>query len=267
MVIDTNYLDNPLLADYLSKQSDNFIAITDYTAMEMYKSSNIEGLHKRLKIVENYLPQVLVMKNTYHVCADNGRCSGLKRRLIDMKQTKAFPGFVDAVQEGVRGDLRKRLSYSEHVSAAEVEMRKMLAGSENVISGMVELYRTMSRSELGQLRSEAPLSLAFSEKILNHIINLTLDFYASHPNVRKLPKPENLPHTFLFRVALTVHCYMLDRFKHGVSQSISAENVRNDMIDIYVVAYSTLFDGVLTTDKRAKRVSSLTRQWLARYNA
>lgn len=81
-MIDQNFLGSPNsdLEEYLKK--DNFIVLSDYACMEMYKGESVTNLRKSLEIIKKYPKQVLILKNTSQIIKlDNMKGKGLQKRL------------------------------------------------------------------------------------------------------------------------------------------------------------------------------------------
>jgi len=59
-MIDQNFLGSPNsdLEEYLKK--GNFIVLSDYACMEMYKGESVKNLRKSLEIIKKYPKQVLI---------------------------------------------------------------------------------------------------------------------------------------------------------------------------------------------------------------
>jgi hypothetical protein len=57
--------------------------------------------------------------------------------------------------------------------------------------------------------------------------------------------------TFTFRYAHCGYLSLLKRIEKGAAQNVKPDKLRNDVVDMNVVASATYFDGFLTTDKQA----------------
>ena len=262
MVVDTSYLERPELQSYFKKSSKNRVVVADYTAIEMYKCEDVLALSKRISIIRHYESQIDIMKSTYHVCAMRGRRARLQNRLIDDFQTSIFPQFIRSLDCAVAGDVRSLSAFSEHAEAAKNQVQSMLQASEIVISGMVEMYNSFSAADLLSIRGGREIDVALTAHATRDILAMANSFFQSHSNVRVIPNAFELPYTYLYRVAVSVYFYTLDRAKDGIALNLSLAKVRNDMIDIYTLAYGTLFDGLFSRDDRANRVFKLVKRYL-----
>ncbi|SPO53623.1 conserved protein of unknown function [Pseudomonas sp. JV551A1] len=262
IVVDTNFLERPELRSYLKRNPQNYAVIADYTAIEMYKCGELTALSKRVSIIRDYDSQIGIIKSTYHACAVRGRRAGLQNRLIDGFQTSIFPEFIRLLDSAIAGDVQTLDAFGEHVKAAKTQMQSLLAGSEIVINGMVEMYSNFSTADLQKIRAGRGIDVALSARGTSDILAMAYSFFSGHPNVRVIPNATELPYTYLFRVAVSAYFYTLDRAKDGIASNLSPAKVRNDMIDIYTLAYGTLFDGLFSGDERASRVFRLVKKYL-----
>ena len=92
-IVDSNYLQSEALREFLSRSRSNRAVLTDYAAMEAYKSNTTNVIFQSMEIPAEFPKQIIVLKNTRMVGALSGRTKGLQKRLIDKDQTKNFSQF------------------------------------------------------------------------------------------------------------------------------------------------------------------------------
>lgn len=63
-----------------------------------------------------------------------------------------------------------------------------------------------------------------------------------------------LPNMFIFRVALCGYLLCLRWISEGGAKTVRLEKMRNDLVDIFIAAYATYFDGLLTADKKLNAI-------------
>ena len=80
-VVDTNCLQSEVLRAYLSASADNYAVLTDYAAMEAYKSDTLKSIYCSMELLAQHPKQVIILKgsqdfrfcvaakNTRHKCA------------------------------------------------------------------------------------------------------------------------------------------------------------------------------------------------------
>lgn len=105
-VIDNSMLQPAVLQRYLSASSSHFAVVPDFVAIESYKVASLEEILKRWRIISQFPRQALVLKGTSIVCGLRGRGRGLQARMIDHKQTAAFPRFCAGLKQAQIGDAR-----------------------------------------------------------------------------------------------------------------------------------------------------------------
>lgn len=265
LVVDTSYLNRPELERYLSLSRQNFIVITDFCSREIYKVGNADSLFKRMEIIKKFPSQVIVLKNHYRVCAMRGRVSGLHRRLIDKEATDEFPRFLKDLDSLAAGDRYKQAAVERYVARANLEFEKAVCDAEETIVALNELWAGHTTVELDQLR-EWNLSESLKSKMVANILYLASEIFKKHPSWSLPPSLQELPYTYVFRCAVSTYLYALDRIVNGVSPEISKKKIANDLVDMYQVAYGSLFNGVLSADKRLMRIESRVNDCLSAFD-
>lgn len=263
-VLDTNCLQSNDLRAYLAHRKDNVVAIADYCAVEIYKDADLLKLKKRMSVLSEYPEQVIILKSNFHACAQSGRLSGLRRRLIDQHQTENFPNFLKGIDQALRGDAHKQRSFQSHVNAAQEQMNRMLISAEDSLAAVKMFYQGFTPSQLAEIRAQQEMSVSLSKKVVSDILFVSNAFFSRRSDVRR-PSSQELPYTYLFRVAMAMYFYTMDRARNGISPSLSRESVRNDMVDVYLVAYASLFDGMISSDKRPIRVYAQIKEALSAF--
>lgn len=92
-VVDINYLQKPELEDYLAKSRDNYVVLTDFASMEIFKCNALKNLACKMKIVSQYPNQVIVLKGLREIISLTLVGNMLPQSLIDYKQTVGFSKF------------------------------------------------------------------------------------------------------------------------------------------------------------------------------
>ena len=70
----------------------------------------------------------------------------------------------------------------------------------------------------------------------------------------ELPRGPEVRNTFIFRYALCGYVSILKRIEDGGAGKTKPEKLRNDVIDVNFAAFATYFDGLITSDKRARQI-------------
>ncbi len=253
-VVDSNFLQNPELREYLTKSRTNIAVLTDYAAMEAHKGDTLASIYKSMSILVEFPAQVIVLKGTRAVCGLSGRGSGLQKRLIDSAQTRNFPIYCQRLQAAKAENGAFQSQLLENGREATAHLDKMLADAASMPDTINEIAKTYSREELRLLRSSGHASEELIRKLIESVLAVAETMFTSHPNVERLPLVKELPNTFIFRAALCAYLLALDWIAEGGAKGAKASTIRNDMVDINFATFATFFDGLLSGDGKAQHI-------------
>lgn len=253
-VVDSNFLRSRALRDYLSKSPKNFVVVTDYASMEVYKTNSIASICRSMEILAQYPKQVIVLKGTLVVCGLKGRRAGLQRRLIDEQQTQEFPEFCQHLVTVQQGNLSIQRQLLEHGRTAAANINRIQADAASLSNTITEIAKDFTDTEIRVLRKGSPLTKEMADKFIRNVLFVAGYMFKDHPRFTKFPKAEELPNTFIFRAALCAYLLSLRWISDGGAQSAKPAKMRNDIVDVSFAAYATFFDGVLTKDKKLKDI-------------
>lgn len=263
-IADTNYIQNErLVSEYLSHSPTNQIVLTDYMAVELFNSGNVETLHRATRILVDYPKQVLVLKDIGKVCRLSGRSSGLQRRLVDEEQTRYLPKLFREVSLAAKGDQELIAAHRQMEIQAKQQLELVYGGALDFKNAYDEIASRFTASELKALRQPGDAPLAVIPKVREFAEALALDIYADDEYVRYAPRPDELKNTYIFRAALCCSAMALWWVRKGGVGKTGTETIRNDMVDCYIAAYATYFDGVLSRDSKLCETYKLSRRVLS----
>jgi hypothetical protein len=236
------------LREYLRKSPKNLAVLTDYSAMEAYKTNSLDELRRSYAILSEFPKQVLILKDTQTLCGLSARGAGLQRRLIDEDQTRGFGDFCKALREGT--DLQLRNQFDDLVQSATWQMDRMLADAKTTGDAIAVMQKSYTESELRVLRRNEPYTNAMIKKIMVHVAELARKLLVDHPKARFLKGTEDVRNAFIFRIALCGYLLALRWIAVGGAERVSATKLRNDVADINFAACATYFDGLLSADQK-----------------
>lgn len=254
LVIDSNQLQSPALRDFLRRSANNRAVLPDFAAMEAYKGDTLSSVFKSMAIVSEFPTQVVVLKGSAKICGLSGRRRGLQRRLIDDSQTRGFPEYARALRLAGAGNASLQRQILAHGESASGHFDKMLHDAQEMREVFDVLGRTYTKEERSILRGRCPYTPAMTDKLVRSLIEIAGMIFRDSPLIRRTPTYEELPNTFIFRVALAVYVMAITRVAHGGSRHMKPEKLRNDLVDMMFVAYGTFFDGILSDDKGMTRL-------------
>jgi hypothetical protein len=254
LVIDSNRLQSDELQNYLLRSTGNVAVLCDFAAMEAYKGDTLISIYKSMQVVSAFPRQILILKGSRLVSGLRGRRSGLQRRLIDEQQTEDFHIFATAMVNGKGASTRIDQQLIEHGVAAKTHLNQMLNDASDMRPVFDVLTKLYAKEELALIRAGAEYTQAMVDKLVSTLLEISALIFSNTGLVRHRPSPEELPNTFLFRVALCCYLMAIRRGALGGAAAAKAERVRNDMVDMIFVAYGTYFDGLMSADTNVNRI-------------
>jgi hypothetical protein len=259
-VVDNSMLQSIELQRYLSASSAHFAVLPDFVAIESYKLASVEEILKRWEIISQFPRQALVLKGTSAICGLRGRGRGLQARMIDHKQTAAFPKFCTDLKQTQTGDARYQRALLKLSAAAQQEVATVSAAVPRVMESQRHLAGTYTQAEARAIRTREQLPQSLKAKFVRNICLLFWMLMRNHPGVRVSPKNfDDGCNLYLFRFSLCVHIWLLEWIANGSNEQSNVDRVRNDLIDLHVATYGTYFDGLMTDDGKMAFIHAIAR--------
>lgn len=248
LVIDSNRLNSDDLRAFLLKSTENIAVLIDFVAIEAYNGNTLNKIYKSMEVVSGFPKQVLILKGSSKVGSMSGKVKGLQRRLIDEEQTRGFPKYIKILERGRNGNRQVQQQLLAYGQSAQAHLDKMLIDAIDIKPIFDTLAKLYSKEERAIIRDKRPYTSEMIGKLGKTVIEISGMAFSKHPFVQRNPTYEELPNTFLFRVALS--CYLMAIRRGALSSSNNArpDKIRNDMVDMIFVAYGTYFDGILSND-------------------
>ncbi|SEJ32203.1 hypothetical protein [Frateuria terrea] len=247
-VLDQNYRHKPELEEWLRAPAC-FVAVTDFSAMETYKSDELRSIVWAHKLLSKYADKVIVLKNTPQVLLLHGAEAGLRNRLINRESTRNFPGFCRSLEQLETNEyVRKQVL--EHQRASQEHFEKMRLDRQNH-SGIVRaIMMSFTKDERAQIRQGHPYSESVAKKIVKGIFEL-----AAMAQLRMGARPcikGKLYNYFVFRIAACHYLNLVRTIANGGNVPLDVDKTVNDDVDMTYVAYATYFDDLFTEEKKLR---------------
>ena len=264
-IVDSNFLQSEQLRGYLSASPDNFAVLTDYAAMEAYKDNTLISIYRSMAILAEYPRQVIVLHGTQHACSLAGDGRAYWRRMIDDDQTQGFANYCLLLDRAQRGDAYVQHELLELGREATAQMERMLGDAQRMSAALDGIAATYTPEELRQLRRiNTPYTDALVGKTVRHVMAMAAMLIAEHPTAPSFPNANEAPDRFLFRIALCMFLLGLRWIAVGGAANVSAQRLRNDLVDINFAAFATYFEGLLTADDKLMSIYLEAQIWLQR---
>lgn len=252
VILDTNFATDPALEQWLKRSTGNVALLTDYFAMESYRTGSLAGVQRMYAILSRYPHQVQVLQNTGKLRLLPPRERGARRRMIDTSSTATFPKFCRALRDATPGS-KFDLVVQSHIDAAEGQLAAFERNFVTTGSAIEGLAQAWAAPDLLSLRRPGqPLTDGAIRTTLEQIAGLARDLFDIDPQMRLPQSLSELPHSFAFRVALCGYLGYQGRLADGSTNALSASKARNDMVDALQGATALYFDGFFTNDRRAQ---------------
>ena len=254
LVVDSNQLQSPALREFLRRSTSNRAVLPDFAAMEAYKDDTLNSIFKSMAVVSEFPSQVVVLKGSAKACGMSGRRKGLQRRLIDESQTSGFPEYVQALRLAQAGNLSLQRQILALGQSANEHFDKLLQDAQDMRLVFEVLGKAYTKEERTILREQRFYTPAMTDKLVRTLLEIVGMIFRDSPLVCRTPSYQELPNTFIFRVALACYVMAITRAAYGGVRDVRPERLRNDLVDMMFVAYGTFFDGILSDDKGVNRM-------------
>ena len=260
VVIDTNFAKHPDLERWLKRSTGNIAVLTDYFAMESYRTGSLAGVQGMYAILSRYARQVELLHSTGKLKLLPARERGARRRMVDESSTALFPKFCRALREASPGSGFDDVIRS-HMEAAESELAALEHAMDTTGRAIEGLAKAWTQQDLLSLRNpDRPLTDGVMRTTLAQIAGLARDMFDLDSSVQLPSSIRELPYAFTFRVALCGYLGFQSRFADGSTSALSAVKARNDLVDSMQCASALYFDDFFTDDKRARGVYAYARR-------
>lgn len=254
-VADNSFLqDQEALRRYLSSSKRNCVVLTDYSAMEAYKTGRIDSTYKYTRILQEYPQQALVLKGTHAVSRLRGRQAGMQRRMIDEEQSAGLLSFYRQIEALAQDGRKTTPEFSEHVDAAKSQMERVLGHAEGIPDAFDRISEMFSQDELRVIRTGSQYTREIVRKVMGFVVEMSNSLHGRPALSAYKVRPGELHNTYIYRAVLCNAVLMIYWLSKGGATGVRPEKIRNDMIDCYMVAYATYFDGILTNDDKQKYI-------------
>jgi hypothetical protein len=257
-VIDSNALRSADLERFLSESDRNMAVLTDYVAMEAYKARRIETLVESFSIVSRFPRQVIVLRSSAVIARMSARPAGLERRLVDQAQTRGFGRYVKQLEKAAAGNATLQQELRKMGDEASDHMELLLRNVPDMKRSFLELSTEFSEAEIAAIRNQASYPVTLVQRLMRLVGDMLALMIDAQPTL-KVPPNITIRNLFLCRVALCFALLIGHWIYEGRQMGTRNDRVRNDHVDMFIAAYSTYFDGVLSSDQKLTTIAAQAR--------
>ena len=236
--------------------------LTEFVLLEAQKKDAILTLERSMDILSRYPRQVIILRPSVELMGFHGRGAGLQKRLIDGRRSVAFSSLCRDIRDAAIGveEARTRIEASAHVAGAHY---RSLADAAPMISALFQAnLARFSSAEIRILRAGDARPPDVQRKFIELLFESAGDV-ATGAGIRPRKWIDGEAINFpVVRYCLCMALLFIRWIEKGRQTDMSNERVANDVIDANIAAYSTYFDGVLTSDMQLGRLAAEARYFI-----
>ncbi len=248
-IVDAGALRSPELETFLSTSSQHFAVITDFATAEMFYGDPQVNLRRSLQIISKFSAQVIILKSNAQIWKLVPRnSSGLQ----DDRKTRNFPKYCRALFGDADRSQRLSAGIAEFGNSIQETRERFTRLSVPIRTAIGELEGQFTRDDLRAIRAGKKPSLSFSENALTNIMGLTALYFQDIVRADRMPDSKQVLFSLPFRYVVCSYALSLKWVFEKGYVGASCEKLRNDYIDVTYSAYATIFDGLITKDKKLR---------------
>jgi len=266
-VVDSNFLRNPALADYLGRSVRNFAILTEFVTLEAHKRDAIVTVPKSIEILARFPRQVEVLRSSQGLLRFPGRSAGLQRRLIDKRQSRRFPQYCRQIADAAAGDTVSENEIHRTAHAAATHVASLVDAAPTIIDLFQRHAKRFSHDEMTILRTRQPRGWDIQRKLIDMVFESTADVAGATGAIGKPFRPEEIVNLPVFRYCLCMMLLFIRWIEDGRQTAAGPKLIANDVIDANIAAYGTYFDGVLSADEKLRSLHREARHVLGEIGA
>lgn len=252
MVVDKNFLEDPMLEEFFQADPGNRAVIIDFVAIEGYSGKNsVKNICRSMAILSKYANQVLVLKNARELVAAGYINPNIRFELIDWGATRAFGKFCRHLERASQGDAVALVTVAGHAEAAKKHLAMMEATVVTFKPYFERIRVLMGSDALKARRERRPIPASAGVQTIQMIVELATMLFDSDPRVPRIEGSfVEARNYYCFRYATAAVLLALRWAEAGGLQDVRPEKLRNDFVDLSYTTAATYFDGLLTNDEK-----------------
>lgn len=249
------------MPDFLAGDRRNIVVVTDFCCMECYQGDSVHTLASSLAIIARCPERVVILKSADEIVALSAR-RAKREEFVDWDQTRGFAEFCEQAAGAAKGNETLALAVRAQAAEANAYLAKLASEAEGIGASMRLVAAELPAELTKRLRRKIPLTEDDILVVIDGIGALARELFARRPEMLP-PNSSTIPFSSLaFRFALAVYLLTVAWAAMGGVEAASPSKLKNDIIDMNYVAVGTLFDGVLSNDKRVNEIYESCRLFL-----
>jgi hypothetical protein len=256
-VVDTSYLNDPRLRDYLAKSETNFVALTEFLGMQVYCASRF---YDKIKILAEFPKQVIVLRPTDAVRDLRLSANDMRVAMVSSDQTNGFADFCARVSLAEAGDVTEQVRIAVARDRCLAKVEEVIETARRIPPLIEEIRAGYSKHDLRVLTTKNFVNRRLDVQLSRNITHTAIELFRAHST---LPSPTELPYTFIYRFAVVANFHTLIKVAEGPTPT-NPRHLYNNLVDMNFVTYATYYEGILSADELLMDVSVQVRNYLDR---
>ncbi len=250
-----------LAESFFRESPENIGVVTDMLGAESLKRGSLDNYRQSFRVLSAYSDRVVVLKQFADLRRLRPRSAGFPTTLVDQARTRLFPALCDTILNSQNAHTHQEIS--QMIDGAKAFMARIEnLGDSQFRPNITEYIKSTDPEKLKRWRAGQAVSDEEFQQLKAMTAGVTTGlFNREYPNE---PVPDRVDALcwIPFRHVLAVQALTLKWIRDGGHLNANAEKLRNDNIDVFYVTYGTVFDGIVTDDRRLLDVYDIARRGL-----
>lgn len=251
LLIDSNMIQESELEAFLASDPGNRAVISIEIWFELYKQRCVDGLRRGLDIIGRHPDQLIILRTTGEIMRLDPSIPDLLGRMALPDVGPSVRQMVDALAPEHSEDPALVESLKAKWDEAADQNLGMIEGALDIMLSLPEMEEQMfSANDIGIIRRNE----RYTHEMFGSIFSAAEQIWEVICEAMDLSSREQASakaSTLQFRIALGIVIYLLWWISKGSQSKKKIEATRNDVIDIFLAAQASYFDGFFTRDGKA----------------
>ena len=265
LLVDSSALVSERLEEFLAADTGNVAVLSEVTCFEPYRNGSVETISRNLRVCTRYPAQCAILRGISDIIALEANGAVAVNEYIDQQQTSGFAEFSELLARAVAREDALRRQIADHAAAAADRIFVVGSGVSNVVRGVHELEQHLGTETVRSMRRGNSYPEEAVGTVCRFMMSLAYESFAGHHPDQETPEWTHEISRFLFRFSAAGTVLALWWIRHGGIDTVRAEKMTNDMLDMQQVALASRFDGLLTEDGKMQEIYGDTMAFLQEF--
>lgn len=253
-VIDSNMLQSDALRHLLAEEGALAI-LPDFAWYEIYKQESLEGLRLGLSVIGDFPERIVLLRPGSEISQlDPAVAEELERLILDgpigdISETVRMARSKDPIDPAASAQLQGLWEWARTLRPSLIE------GASDIALSFPEIKEAMfNRREIRIIRTNGK----YTPDMFASIFGAALQIWETLATGCGIGwdglDEEIVCRAYLFRFALGIVILLLWWIRCGSQPIVRLDRMSNDLVDLSFAVYASYFDGLVTSDEKARWV-------------